>query len=188
MHILLSTFLHIQLRCSDKAQRLHTRERFWQVFLFNFTSQRYDQTQTDTLTLLLYGQKRDPCCNCGAAITNTLKMSVHVEFTHTTPTYLSVCISGFCVMPQLHYTPEKMQNSDSPKASHPSPRFTQCCSAFMRRADSLLWGFELVTKCAALQQTAIKLFYVIEVNLSTLQELLLGPKSKIWSGSALNLI
>lgn len=57
-----------------------------------------------------------------------------------------------------------MQNSDSPKASHPSLCSMRCCSANMGLNDSLLLGVKLVIKCAFLQQAAMKLYDVVEVD------------------------
>lgn len=55
------------------------------------------------------------------------------------------------------------------------------------------YGGKLVIKCASLQQTAMKLYDVVEVDLSALQEFpwmighTTGPKKReIWSGLALN--
>lgn len=137
-----------------------------------------------TLALLLDGQKGDRRWQrrrCPQLQTPNTLMSVHVEFKHATPTYLSECISEFCVMPQLHYTPwknAKLWFTQGQSSKPPLHSAFASLGAFMRGVDSLFWAFEWVTKCAALQQTAIKLFYVIEVNPSTLQELLLGPKRK----------
>lgn len=84
-----------------------------------------------------------------------------------------------------------MQNSDSPDASHPSLCSMQSSSSNMEWNDLLLWGVKLVIKCASLQQTAMKLYDVVEVDLSALQKFpgmirhAAGPKkSKIWSGLA----
>lgn len=95
--------------------------------LANLPRQLYiEETQTDsdkhTLTLLPEEQKGGPVLLRGAPHNHkhtleTLECAC-ISYTHSsdmynrlskhvTPTYVSVCISKLCVLPQLHYTPCK---------------------------------------------------------------------------------
>lgn len=52
----------------------------------------------------------------------------------------------------------------------------------------LLWGVKLVIKCASLQQTAMKLYDVVEVDLSTLQEFFWDDRTYRWAQKEKNLV
>ncbi len=138
---------------------------------------------TNTLTLLLKEQKRGAMLLRGwPVIINTHYKHLCLYNLHTFFQWVYLLISKcdayvcICMYQQVvHPAPALlrpcwMQNSDSPRASHPSLCSMQRCSVNVGRNDSLLLGVKLVIRCASLQPAAVKFYDVAEVDLWALRE------------------